>query len=548
MDDFADRPDGAGRLEIGGSATGRIDFSEAYDPISLGLNQGDRDWFAVDLEAGGVYSFEALSDETNVYVQTLRGGPDGDVVLDSGFGDVLYYTPLTDETIFVEVGSYSYHTLVNLGDYTVEATGLFSPIEGPIASVTQAPATQISDWTYGFGAEDWKGTIGRDSMIGRDSGEVIRGLGEADILIGAGGNDVLIGDDSVPADIDLEMTAAIYRAYVALLGRTPDLPGLTTNVAAAERDGLYNTISNILQSEEFLAQSDALTPSSEYSSDPAVNAAFIDTLYRNLRGPDGAGDDPARDRMIDDLTNNFYYFADLAFRFSDSEELRNKLDGEEFSPFLRSGSDTVTDEIFTAYHMLLDRAPDLGGFVNWSQAMAGGLDLSGLADRIMQSIEYMASDPLSDRDFTEKVLTGQSGTAPTEAELDMAEALLAGGVSRGDYVAAMVTLSDDAGLVEWVRSLGYDDVLIGGEGNNYLAGGLLSDVFVFNTGDGGRQTVVDFEPWDRLDLRDFDYDSAADALAQFSQVENAAVFADQGVTVILRQTDLADITDASLLV
>ena len=58
-DDYAAGTDTSGTVAVGGSATGEIDF------------QGDRDWFAVELEAGGVYKDPA---------QWGSGGPRDDSV------------------------------------------------------------------------------------------------------------------------------------------------------------------------------------------------------------------------------------------------------------------------------------------------------------------------------------------------------------------------------------------------------------------------------------------------------------------------------------
>jgi Ca2+-binding RTX toxin-like protein len=86
-----------------------------------------------------------------------------------------------------------------------------------------------------------------------------------------------------------------------------------------------------------------------------------------------------------------------------------------------------------------------------------------------------------------------------------------------------------------------DDTLTGGAGNDRLSGGRGSDLFVFNRGEGGNDTVLGLDIYDRVQLSGFGYASAADALAQVTQNGPDAVFSDAGQSIIFAGKTAADI-------
>ena len=100
-------------------------------------------------------------------------------------------------------------------------------------------------------------------------------------------------------------------------------------------------------------------------------------------------------------------------------------------------------------------------------------------------------------------------------------------------------------LENWTRGLGNDDVMIGGAGNDVLAGGRLSDVFLFQPNEG-RDTVLDLEAWDTLIFRGFGYGTDAAIRSHMTQQGADVVFADQGTTVVLEGLTLGQISDAML--
>lgn len=80
-------------------------------------------------------------------------------------------------------------------------------------------------------------------------------------------------------------------------------------------------------------------------------------------------------------------------------------------------------------------------------------------------------------------------------------------------------------MKDWVRSQGVGDQINGGAGTNKLAGGSLSDQFVFLQADGATHTVLDFEAWDYLSFVGFGYSSEAESKGHMTQQNSSIVFA-----------------------
>ncbi|MYN42846.1 DUF4214 domain-containing protein [Duganella sp. FT109W] len=115
-DDFGANTATPGRLSIGGATKGVIESG------------GDRDWFAVSLNAGGYYWFKldgaaegggTLSSSSYVSFKVLDSNGNqvaGTSNYSYGTGIIVPFTPATKGTYYVEVGSTS-----NSGSYTVKA-------------------------------------------------------------------------------------------------------------------------------------------------------------------------------------------------------------------------------------------------------------------------------------------------------------------------------------------------------------------------------------------------------------------------------------------
>nr|WP_315254345.1 DUF4214 domain-containing protein [uncultured Duganella sp.] len=120
VDDFGANPGGAGRLSVGSSTKGVIESA------------GDRDWFAVSLDAGGYYWFRVdgysdgggtLPSSSSVTLKLLDAS--GNVLATTssynyyGTGTIVPFTTATKGTYYVEVGV-SGNTSTS-GSYTVKA-------------------------------------------------------------------------------------------------------------------------------------------------------------------------------------------------------------------------------------------------------------------------------------------------------------------------------------------------------------------------------------------------------------------------------------------
>ena len=115
MDDFTAGIGTSGTVAVGGSATGEIEYG------------GDRDWYAVELDAGKTYRFDlegSPTDEGTLSDPYLRGihDADGDLIADTtdddggaGRNSRVGFTATEDATYYVSAGAYSYRE----GTYTL---------------------------------------------------------------------------------------------------------------------------------------------------------------------------------------------------------------------------------------------------------------------------------------------------------------------------------------------------------------------------------------------------------------------------------------------
>ena len=114
-DDYTSSTSTTGYVAVGGTATGEIELG------------GDRDWFAVTLEAGKTYRFDlegSGTDAGTLYDPYLRGihDTDGDLISGTtnddggaGLNSRVEFTATEDATYYVSAGAYSYRE----GTYTL---------------------------------------------------------------------------------------------------------------------------------------------------------------------------------------------------------------------------------------------------------------------------------------------------------------------------------------------------------------------------------------------------------------------------------------------
>jgi uncharacterized protein DUF4214 len=153
------------------------------------------------------------------------------------------------------------------------------------------------------------------------------------------------------------------------------------------------------------------------------------------------------------------------------------------------GSTTNTEFVTLLYNNVLDRAPDAGGLVGWAgQLDSGALTRAEVVRGFAQSPEFRAS-------------------------------------------------SADA-LEAWMRGQG-GDRLSGGSGDNILFGGIGADTFVFDTSDGGTQTIADMEAWDTVEIANSGYANANALIAGLTQDGTDVLLNDNGTTIRFENINLS---------
>lgn len=386
-----------------------------------------------------------------------------------------------------------------------------------------------------------RGQAGNDTLDGGAGNDVLIGGADGDLLLGGSGNDIVLGD-GIEAAYFPDVAAQVFRLYQATLDRAPDVTGhlnWTTRIAVEGMDPLQVT-RGFVNSPEFQARFGDLD-----------NAGFVTLLYQNVLGRDP--DTQGLTRWTDELAGGIDRAAVVVQGFSNSPEFRNNT-ASEASAFAQNASLSVwADDVFRLYQATLDRAPDEDGYLNWSGRLGSGTPFLEVVDGFVASPEFQNTyGSLDDDQFVTLLYNNVLGRDPDGPGLERWTSDLAGDASRADVVRGFsqsleFTTATAAAHTAWVRAKGTDDVLIGGAGNDVMAGGGLSDTFVFAP-NGGSDRVLDLEAWDDLDLTGFGYASDAQARAQMSQQGGNVLFADQGTTVTLEGVGLGMITDDMILV
>ena len=150
-DDFTAGTETGGAVDVGGSVRGEVDFV------------GDRDWFAVNLEAGKTYRIDLEDPDTGAGTLSdyyLHGVYDADGVRihsttddGGGYDGRLFFTATEDATYYVAAGAYGDRT----GAYTLSVT-----------DVTNASTNDLAAGTGTGGAVDVGGSVGSEIELPRD--------------------------------------------------------------------------------------------------------------------------------------------------------------------------------------------------------------------------------------------------------------------------------------------------------------------------------------------------------------------------------------------
>lgn len=329
------------------------------------------------------------------------------------------------------------------------------------------------------------------------------------------------------------VAASVYRLYRATLDRAPDLEGHRNWTVALleERFDLETAAAGFVGSREF---QNVYGDLSDY--------AFVTQLYNNVldRAPDQGG----LENWMGALAGGFSR-AEVVMGFSESREFINATfqNALDFSrEAYRSG---WTDDVYRLYSATLDREPDAAGLENWTYWLAGGRPITDAAALFVASPEFQRTyGSLSNAEFVTLLYNNVLDRAPDEGGFANWTNVLEAGLSRAEVVAgfsqsAEFVAATRSAVSDWVRGQGLDEVLEGGGGHNVLFGGLWSDSFVFNPSLEGVHEVIGLEVWDQLVFQDFGYAAPEDVRAHLQQEGADLVFYDQGVEVRFLQTEAA---------
>lgn len=340
-----------------------------------------------------------------------------------------------------------------------------------------------------------------------------------------------------------EISAQVFRLYQAALDRAPDTNGHSawTKILFEQEQSLAQVARGFVASAEFQQTYGALDTGS-----------FVDLLYENVlgRSADPGGYAGWVKRIDDgDLSRE-----QAVTGFSESREFINKTAGAAASFTRERTVSEWSDDVFRLYAATLDRAPDTGGFEVWTKALAGGMNFTDAVAKFVGSAEFGATyGDLSADAFVDLLYRNVFDRNPDPDGRQHWLDALETGQSRAEVVKAFVQSAEFRAttarpLEEWIKAQGIHDVIVGGAGNNVLAGGLWSDAFVFNAAQSGTNRVLDLEAWDVLRFDGFGYTNTTQVLSHFEQQGRHLVFDDQDVRVIFQNTDLAQISDDMVLI
>ncbi|WP_299031840.1 hypothetical protein [uncultured Sulfitobacter sp.] len=490
----------------------------------------DRDWFEVTLAAGDIFDLDITQTQIDPQIGSSLYGLEvyyldevtGNMTLQSneGFPD---YVAQQSGRYFINIGAYDD---IN---YSVEMTTLWRLDADQIATyqATAFPQTLLSSNApaayANFNTHFFVTLPATDQIIVHDSDRAtLVGGGGRDVIFGSKSADVLIGETEMSAS---QITASfrVNILYKLLLGREIDATA-SVQLEAELAEGVFSPTdftmdwaNRIMGSVEYQALHGTLD-----MRDTDDRTTFIEGLYAQLRGTAPSPQDVDTWLYFTQYNPNAALIAD---RFAGSYEAHNRFGLEYLPDILTPDANIMADTglLFDAYRLLLNRTPDATGLSGWSMDLRNGDSIETVVEKILSSYEYF---------ITHKQAIVDN---PTPIEDQVAWAM------------SSLQAPDDETLTDWMRENAADDVLIAKGGNDLLVGGILSDTFVFET-NGGFNRVLDFESWDTIDLRAFDFDSTDDALAAFRPQDGKAVFNEAGTVIVLYGTEPDMLTQDNFLI
>ncbi|SLN15220.1 Poly(beta-D-mannuronate) C5 epimerase 5 [Aquimixticola soesokkakensis] len=392
------------------------------------------------------------------------------------------------------------------------------------------------DIVYAMDGDDCVyGGAGNDTIFGGSGNDTLWGERGSDTLRGEAGSDLLVGG-TYRAGYD-DLIDDVYRLYLGCLGREGVTAGLNywTGLIVDGKMSNRDVVESFLKSPEFSARYGTLD-----------NSDFVSTLFQNVlgRAPSAEGLDYWTGRLDAGLSR-----ADLMLPFLDTLEFRLNTGADAASELSAVRQSDLADDVYRYYIAILGREPGKEGIEYWTEKTANGMSSNELATSFLNSEEFkLRFDSASNGDFVDKLYNNILGRDGAESGVSYwTNALESGAKSRAE-VADLFTnsqefvQSSESTFKKWIAKQGTDDTLDGGEGADFLVGGMFSDTFVFDPADAGPNTVVDFEVWDKLDVSAFGFSSAQDARNAFQESEAGAVFSQGNVKIILHEFSAQDLT------
>lgn len=365
-----------------------------------------------------------------------------------------------------------------------------------------------------------------------------------DVLHGAGSNpsgfaggtptNIVVGETT--GLFGTEESAQVYRAFATALGREPDL--------TAHQHWTTQLATGTMTLDEVTS---ALTASAEFQSlyGGTSNSQFVTQLYHTAlgRGPSAAEQATWTNQLSAGTSR-----AELVSSLSQSaEHIALTQSGQEAFDLAHDPT-SWADDVVRLYQAIFDRSPDNGGFAYWTEQLPNGADFNQIVSAFMNSPEFQttygdATVPEFVELLYQNVLKRGADTGGTNFWNDA----LQNNWTRPDVVTFFMNSREFTAKMApevkaYMHRIGTDDVLQAAPGNSILSGGLYADTFVFENTDDGRHTITDLEAWDTLQFTQFGYGSVNDALGQMSQQGDDVVFQDDGVTVVINDYALDQIT------
>ncbi|ASP22733.1 bifunctional hemolysin/adenylate cyclase [Antarctobacter heliothermus] len=482
----------------------------------------------VDLAAGmvlddGTGGQDVINGIGNARIQINATGL-ADTLLGSGFDDL--FAPRGGDDIIDGRGGVD----LVLYDRVAHQSGVS-------ANLTQGVATGIYDGTTFrhslTNIEHLRGGSYDDMFIGS--------AGTGETFEGGGGFDVLIGADQ--GLFHIVASAEIYRLYDTVFGREPGVAG---------HHGWVQKLASGAKTLQEIAAAFVASPEFQGTYGDATDADFVTLLYANVlaRAPSLADRDYWVGRLETDLSRER-----VVLLFSETPEHRSKTAIAQQSFDDTRDITNWADDVFRLYRAVFDRDPEESGFQGWTQTLASGnMTLPEVIESFMGAPEFQSTyGDTTDTQFVTLLYRNVLKRGPDPNGLSSWLDALDNGMERSEVVGLFMASAEfvantDADLMAYIQSHGMDDHLDPGAGDGLMSGGLYMDSFVFiNDGQASTVTVTDLEIWDDLHFDGFGL-TGQQVLDAMVQTGNDVVFSDDGETVILADTNLADITLEMILV